>query len=162
MKVKTQLGFWEAIELKRVLNSSNLPIDTMNIRDMDEIIKATVSKEDFPIMIQDSIPLNPLTFATFSEKGMESGKWKSPLENGKVWVYGRFFKENTPAELYYLSVKPNEKRLDTRFTGLAVPDSISRIHCYARDLGKEIEFARLGRNPISIKVSDSYESNIMI
>jgi len=171
MKVKMDLGFDRFEELKEKIEKMRipLPVDLEYVRRYEKDWRtAYISKEeDLDKIVIKSVDGTPLAIISpypgFPEKWvMESGEYISSLKEGKEYIFGREpnYTLSTLHDFYYVSIKPDGK-YDKRLTGIRVPRDVSRIHCYVRDLGNEIEIARLGITPINIEFS-KYKSNIWL
>ncbi|HIQ49750.1 MAG TPA: hypothetical protein EYH56_00995 [Nanoarchaeota archaeon] len=160
MKVKIELGFDRFEELKEKVEKMGIPLPT----DLDYVKKykeewktAYVSKEE-PFVIKS---VDDRILASFYPKVMYSGHFRSSLKKGKEYIFGREPSFNSLQDLYYVSIKPNGE-YDKRITGTKVSRFVSKIHYYVRDLGNEIEIARLGITPINIKFYDEYKNNVRL
>jgi len=172
MKVKMELGFDRFEELKEKVEKMRipLPVDLEYVRRYEKDWRtAYISKEeDLDKIVIKSVDGTTLAIISpypgFPEKWvMESGEYISSLKEGKEYIFGREPNYKTLSiaqDFYYISIKPDGK-YDKRITGIQVLNNISRIHLYARDLGDEIEIARLGITPINIEFS-KYKSNIWL
>ncbi|RLJ02980.1 MAG: hypothetical protein DRP11_02085 [Candidatus Aenigmatarchaeota archaeon] len=151
MRIEMELGFDRFDELKEKLNylleskriEFDVPLDYVK-KYSDDWKTVRIRKEVLSVRSKSG-----RTLAEFTEDKMISGDLVSPLTKGKEYLFGRIPQDALGGTLYYLGMKPDGS-VDMKDTELFVLKNISRIHFYVRDLGNEIEIARLGITPINI------------
>ena len=138
-------GGFEGIEaLKSKLGNVKLPVDLDCVKQYEKDWKTAIFSKEGEILVKDNS--SKALLVTFAKSNMLVGQWYSPMKKDKEWVVGR-----DDDHLYYVSIKPDGK-CDRRDMEVEAPETVSRIHFYAKDLGETLQITRLGQNPLDIEV----------